>query len=428
MIFRISKSVILLGLIVCAFLACTNSDDYLFNEQDLQEIEVSAVITNSFENDAEKKKTDTIQPGDSLIFLTTVQPSKSIRNRQYYWTMDGSNFASEYSFKKNINDPGIHKIAFVFIDFFGDTLSDTITITVASSPIIDTEKFIPANKTQNIDPDSTIHFAWNSYDPDSLWETFFRFVLQNSEQDTLIDTLLHQANFSSHKKLSPLQKYTWTVTAYNEFNQESKESLSASFFTEGRDGENGVSGIIGSNSNLDKQDFKLILLDSIQTPLDTLHLTRNDHFNINPLAKGKYSLIASVEDATDFRPDTIQFHLGANQILELDSIILRDITPPRIQTLTGSDTLDLSDTLRFIVYDLGGPIPESKISVYYENQYLENVTLSKDTLYIPFIKEASAQNWTCKFILINITDASNNKLKQSFYLRPNTTLSEVFGE
>ena len=67
MIFRISKSVILLGLIVCAFLACTNSDDYLFNEQDLQEIEVSAVITNSFENDAEKKKTDTIQPEQAIL-------------------------------------------------------------------------------------------------------------------------------------------------------------------------------------------------------------------------------------------------------------------------------------------------------------------------------------------------------------------------
>ena len=223
--------------IFMVLIACTNSDDYLFNNRDSQEIEVSAVITTSFDNDSEKKKTDTIQPGDSLIFLTTVYPSKSIRNKQYYWTIDGFNFASEYSFKKSIIDPGVHKIAFVFVDFFGDTLSDTLTVTVASPPIIDTENFIPATATQQIDPDSVIRFAWNSYDPDSLWDVSFRFVLQDNDKDTLIDTLLKQSYFTSRKKLSPLQKYTWTVTAFNEFNLQSKDFLKASFFTSSRKGE-----------------------------------------------------------------------------------------------------------------------------------------------------------------------------------------------
>ena len=414
--------------IFMVLIACTNSDDYLFNNRDSQEIEVSAVITTSFDNDSEKKKTDTIQPGDSLIFLTTVYPSKSIRNKQYYWTIDGFNFASEYSFKKSIIDPGVHKIAFVFVDFFGDTLSDTLTVTVASPPIIDTENFIPATATQQIDPDSVIRFAWNSYDPDSLWDVSFRFVLQDNDKDTLIDTLLKQSYFTSRKKLSPLQKYTWTVTALNEFNLQSKDFLKASFFTSSRKGESAILGVVSTSAVQEEQDFKVILLDSLQVPLDTLNLSGSSaDFNIQHCTKGRYTLITSVENASDFKTDTIHFDLYANRVLELDSIILLDRTLPRIQSPTETDTIDIADTLRIIVYDNGGVIPASKISVYYENKNRDFI-YSNDTLYIPFEKEASAQNWSPKIMTVTAADPSNNRVKQIFYLRPNASLSEVFDE
>ena len=409
MIFQNSKPAALFGILILALLACTNSDEYLFNDQGSQEIEISAVVTRSFDSDAHKTKADTIQPGDSLIFLTSVSPSKSIRNKQYYWTIDGGNFASEYSFQKSINDPGIHKVAFVFVDFFGDTLSDTLTITIATS---------------------AIHFAWNSYDPDSLWDLSFRFTLQDSDKDTIVDTLLHQAYFKYSKKLSSLQKYTWTVKAYNEFNQKSNETLTASFYTKGRKGEGAVSGTLQTSSSLKEQDFKVILLDSLQEPLDTLQLTGKPSadFNIQPLAKGIYSVAISVDNASDFKSDTIRFKLEANQVSQLDTITLVDEIPPRIQSISDSDTLDISDTLRFIVFDQGGPLSSSKINISYENRNLQDFTLSKDTLYVPFNKEASAQNWTTKFITVSVTDPSLNTAKHIFYLRPNSTLPEVFSE
>ena len=430
MIFQNSKPAALFGILILALLACTNSDEYLFNDQGSQEIEISAVVTRSFDSDAHKTKADTIQPGDSLIFLTSVSPSKSIRNKQYYWTIDGGNFASEYSFQKSINDPGIHKVAFVFVDFFGDTLSDTLTITVATPPIMDTENFIPATGTQNLAPDSAIHFAWNSYDPDSLWDLSFRFTLQDSDKDTIVDTLLHQAYFKYSKKLSSLQKYTWTVKAYNEFNQKSNETLTASFYTKGRKGEGAVSGTLQTSSSPKEQDFKVILLDSLQEPLDTLQLTGKPSadFNIQPLAKGIYSVAISVDNASDFKSDTIRFKLEANQVSQLDTITLVDEIPPRIQSISDSDTLDISDTLRFIVFDQGGSLSSSKINISYENRNLQDFTLSKDTLYVPFNKEASAQNWTTKFITVSATDPSNNSAKHIFYLRPNATLPEVFSE
>ena len=113
---------------------------------------------------------------------------------------------------------------------------------------------------------------------------------------------------------------------------------------------------------------------------------------------------------------------------QLDTITLVDEIPPRIQSISDRDTLDISDTLRFIVFDQGGPLSSSKINISYENRNLQDFTLSKDTLYVPFNKEASAQNWTTKFITVSVTDPSLNTAKHIFYLRPNSTLPEVFSE
>ena len=424
------KSIALFGLIVLSIAACTDSDEYLFNDQSIEKIKVSAAVTTAFDSNDEKSKTDTIQPGDSLIFLSTVYPSKSIRNRQYLWTIDGKLFANEFSFKKSIDIPGEHEIAFIFVDFFGDTLSDTLHITVASSPNLDPENFIPANGTQNIASDTAINFAWNASDPDSLWGIYSRFVLKNNNQDILVDTLLYQANYTYFKKLEPLQKYTWTVNVYNEFNQKSNETISSSFFTDGINGESAVAGAIGTSSDLGLYTFRIALLDSLQDTIKTYLSSKSQsaHFYFKPLTNDTYSLVASIDDAPDFRPQTIIFKTVANQVLELDSITLLDEVPPRIKSVSGSDTIDIQDTLRFILTDFGGNIPSSRISISYEKNRITKFTFSNDTLYIPFDKQASLQNWSYKLITLIAHDASNNPTRKTFYLRPNVTFPEVFSE
>lgn len=424
------KRLAALGLLILSFVACTDSDDYLFNGQPVQDIKVSATISKSFDVDAVKAKSDTIQPGDSLIFLTTVYPSKSIRNKQYYWTIDGNSFASEYSFKKSIETPGEHKVAFVFVDFFGDTLSDTLSITVASPPSIDTEHFIPANKTQNIAADTAVNFAWNLYDPDSLWDIYSHFILMDNEKNVLVDTILNQAYFTYLKGLSPLQKYTWTVTAYNEFNQKSNEVLLSSFYTNGLNGENAISGTITTSTEFGTFEFKVSLLDQAHDTIKTLTTSKlhDVDFAIKPLSEGDYRIVVSVNQESDFTAQSIPFHLGANQILELDTIVLNDDTPPRISTFRNRDTINIIDTLRFFIEDLGGDIPTSKIHIFYENDYLYDFKLSNDTLYVPFTKEAAMQSWSYKPITVVVFDASYNRSKRTFYLRPNATFPEVFSE
>ena len=354
------KRLAALGLLILALAACTDSGDYLFNDPGNQEISVFAITTASFDEDAKKSKSDTIQPGDSLIFWTTVYPSKSIRSRQYFWTLDGSPFASEYSFKKSIDIPGIHKVAFVFVDYFGDTLSDTLTITVATPPIIDIEHFIPANGTQNIAPDTAINFAWNAIDPDSLWSLSSHFILKNSEKKVLVDTILQQAHFTYLKGLSPLQKYTWSVTAYNEFNQRSNETLTSTFFTNGINDESAISGTIKTSAGQGTFNYRFTLLNEYQDTVKTIDVSGANatDFNISPLPEGSYTLIAWTEKESDFTAEEISVNLNANQVLAMDSIILYDYQPPRIKTPSNRDTIRIADTLLFIIEDLGGDLSE----------------------------------------------------------------------
>jgi len=427
---RFSRSVIgsALGLLLLIATACSDSDQYLFDSRDSQEIEVSAYITDSFENDAQSAKSDTIQPGDSLIFLTTVHPSKSVRNKSYFWTIDGTPFANEYSFKKDITDPGIHKIAFVFVDYFGDTLSDTLSITVATPPELDPEHFIPAAGTQNIDPDNALHFAWNGHDPDSMWQMAYRFILKDDSGSTLVDTILNQAYFSYFSGFKPLQKYTWKVAASNEMLQESDQNIAAHFFTNGRNGEGAISGTIHTNSEEKGYRYKVSLLDSSLSLVQEINVpnTSKPTFRIAPLPKGSYKLVTAAEDLDEFPPDTTEVRLREGQVVEFDSIMLMDFTAPSIESVTAKDTIDYTDTLRFILQDLGCGASIAKTNVIYDDELIHGLSLQGDTLQVPFAEKADIKIWTLKFITITTADFCNNRAKKVFYLRPNSTLTEVF--
>lgn len=410
--------------------ACSDSDQYLFDSRSTQDIEVNAYITTSFDSDAQSTKSDTIQPGDSLIFLTTVHPSKSIRNMSYFWTIDGEPFANEFSFKKDITDPGIHEIAFVFIDYLGDTLSDTLSVTVATPPELDNEHFIPATKTQNIDPANELHFAWNCNDPDSMWQMAYHFTLNGENDSVLVDTILDQPYFSYFSGFTPLKKYTWKVSAFNEMLLKSDQDIVAHFYTNGSNDENAISGTILTNSEETSYAYKVSLMDSSMNIIQEIEVPKASPptFHIAPLPKGNYKLITVAEDRNEFTPDTISLHLAGGQVIELDSILLMDFTEPTIESISAKDTLDITDTLRFIVHDLGAGISLAKTNVLFDEVLIHNLSLQGDTLLVPFEENSRIKTWTLKFITVATADFSNNRAKKTFYLRPNSTLPEVFSE
>ena len=101
MIFRILA--IFAVAVTLFYAACTNSDDFLYDEDDSIFIDISAEMAFSFDSMSQRSKADTISPNDTLIFIANIYPSKSIKIRRYLWTLDGIPLSYDFSFRSTID-------------------------------------------------------------------------------------------------------------------------------------------------------------------------------------------------------------------------------------------------------------------------------------------------------------------------------------
>lgn len=412
--------------IILAFLfsACTDSDEYLHNISDTLNVTVSASMTRSLDSSSRMVKADTIHPDDTLIFLADVTPTKTIKLQKYFWLLDGKDFSSEFSVRKPVVQIGTHRISFSLIDYFGDTLSDTLQLWVGNSPILDSKNFIPSNGSQGIPASENIQFAWHAYDPDSIYSLYYRFVLTDFYGDTLTDTLVQKGNFTQNN-LKPLQKYNWKVQAFNELGMESNSTITGSLFTKGTDNKSGLVGKI-YNKNIRSSlkqnlDIIVLLLDSQKKIVEKVKVQGNTKdstlFNISSITAGKYQLTLSIPDAPDFVSDTIDIELTSNEVSFANTISFQDSIPPQIENVSGKDidTLNFADTLYFRILDKGGSLSEDRIQVYLENEPLSSF-LKTDLLSV-FMPE-KAKSWNIRLLNISAMDPSGNTAIRTFYIRP----------
>ncbi len=414
-----------------AFYGCTNFDDLAYDESEQDYIRVQIFTARAFDSTAVRVKADTIQPGDSLVFLSDVYPSRAMRNQASYWNMDGMYFSSEYYFKSTLLYTGRHLLEFYLVDFFGDTLVDSLTIVVANPPVLDISNFIPANGSQNFSSTEFISFAWSVKDPDELWSLKHHFTLteKSASQKTLVDTILDQPNFTYFGTLKSLTQYDWSVFVENEVRMVSKDTIRSSLFTQGVQGENAVQGIIQLSASNINAKVQIAVKDTNGNVVikKTENIVNNScKFSIKPLLEGKYSLTASIDDYTDYEAASVDFSLHNNQVKDLGTIKFTDSTKPTIKSITGRDTLDFVDTLKIIVHDNGGEIPQNRYKAQLENTLILATKLKNDTLFIP-INELE-NSWSYRILTVTVFDQSDNKATKSFIISPNTTLSEVLDE
>lgn len=421
---------LLTALIAIAIVACTDSDNYIFDERDHQEVRVDAFITQTFDETSVRIKNDTVAPNDSLIFLSSVYPSKAIRSQDIFWTLDGTPFATEYSFKASVKTPGLLKVAFVLVDFFGDTISDTITLYAAIPPTLNLKKIIPANSTQEIPPNEDINFSWYTTEQDRYWDTYYHFVLKEafptSQKDNgiILDTILSSSTFSYNKGLAPLAKYTWSVSAYNELDMKSSQSIEGEFYTAGLSNESGILATVIPPS---KQIPQSIQVTIISNSGDTLYRAKEFHadsagrFYIKPITPGKITFTVSASDTPDLQPIIREISLKENQVYSLDSLQFADITPPTISSIDNKDTLLLQDTLNFILKDGGGNVVLSTSSAKLDGNIILDYNISRDTLKV--IMPISS-TWTYRILSIEVYDQSGNKSTRHFYLYSDKTYRE----
>ncbi len=408
------------------FVACTNSEDYLYEDDDSTFIEVSAEMAYSFDSISERNRIDTLHPGDSLIFIANILPSKSIKIKRYLWTLDGSPFSYDFSFRSAIWEPGEHKIAFFLETFFGDTLSDTLTLWISNSPVLLTSAYIPANGSQGIPTTGGVSFAWNAYDPDSIANLSYRFVI-----DGLVDTILNVPYFTYWKNLEPLSHYRWHVQAINEFGFVSENSIDGNFFTSGGPNESGITGFIelsakDKTTNAFSYSMKLSILDPYNNEILSEQVKGSSQvtqpFAIAPLKEGDYRVALSIPKYPDFVGDTLDLKLVANEVMELDTIRLRDTIAPQIAFIENSvvdekaDTLEYADTLKFFISDFGTPQAQKSVYAYLESGLIAEKAGSGDTFTVAL--PASAKSWTQRLLDVVAIDASKNKSIRHFVLEP----------
>lgn len=419
-----------------AFLdACTDSDNLIFDEDDATAITVNVYMTKSFDSTAAKVKNDTIVHGDSLLFIANVTPSKSIRIRDSYWLMDNKFFASEFNVHDAISLPGAHEIVFVLITYFGDTLSDTLRLWVSSPPILNNKKFIPADESQNLPPLEGIQFAWSAYDIDSLCSLYYHFVLTNilDEQDgepDLIDTIVDTPYFNMDKELKPLSLYRWSVQAFNEYKIPSTSTITSTFATSGVNDEGGITGDLKISSENLFADIDLIVLNNEKDPLGIKTIFKKTPstslFEIHPLPPGTYYITAQCKKGTDFVADTIKATIKPGQVTSIGTINMKDSKPPTIKSISGEDTLDFADSLKFIIIDNSVEDIITNTVVYIGNRKVSQYIYEGNKIIVPTTE--ADRSWIPQFVSVLATDGSGNSISKTFIIRPNVFWFETNGD
>lgn len=418
---------LLISILLAALLAaCTNSDDALFDASESSSISISAKLSIEKDSVSRQGKADTICPTDTLTFIADVEPSRSIRMQKYYWTLDGEKWAYEFSFRSNIIKPGHHKVALVLVDYFGDTLSDTLNVWVGNLPVLDEKTIIPLPGTQQIPPESGVSFAWHAYDPDSIYSMHYRFVLMDKNLKTVLDTLVDESNLVYNKPLDPLEQYTWYVAAFNDIGLTAATTISGSFFTKGAKDESAIVGSIQTSAianriSSDSITVTLTFLDSSGAVVstDTLggYTDKALRYTKKPLAAGVYKLVASLPSLTDYAPDTLSVQLLPSEVYNAETLHLTDIVPPAIWSVPTADTLDFVDTLRFFVKDGGTELTLNNVQLNFDGKRItDGISFNNDTL--TFVLRDFPESVTYRLLSLSATDLSGNTNKRSFYVKP----------
>ena len=462
------KKIILVAFLISLFLlsGCSDSDQHLYDSDDAIGLQIHAEMVVSYEIDSAHVRADTVTSKDTMIFIGEIDPDRQAHYREYYWTLDGKDFSSDMNFMKSVTKAGNHEICFVVIDFYGDTLRDTLHLLVTNPPVIEPQGFIPAIGSQGLSPKEGITFAWHGYDPDSISKVYYRFEIREprglaytydihqnfytasySILDTLVETpyFTYWDNPRFYHRLENLKFYTWEVRAVNEFGLESDTVVQGNFFTKGNRNEGGVQAFIRfSNESLYDSysrngKIRLDILDSLSNPVVEREMGLDtNQVVISPLKPGKYRIIASLPKLTDFTSDTADVVVLPGEIAIADSLRLLDTIPPSNKFLTPEgllqdiDTLDFKDTLRFFFEEYGGNFyqnffwngQELRGSNYFRENFF-NEDRTADTVFLMLPK--SYKSWTYQLLSVNAYDYSGNLNSKTYVIRPSLERPELKG-
>ncbi len=409
---------------ILILVSCNAGENALFDGSEYEgTISIDAHITHSLDTSSLRVKTDTLIPGDSVIFLVSVYPSKAIRLQNYFWKINEKKRGAEFSFRSAFEKAGKQTAVFHLVDYYGDTLTDTLIIWVSNPPQLNDSVFIPAKASQHISSEKNVSFVWDASDPDSNDLLKHHFRLYNNDT-SFVDTILYEPFFNYPFQLPPLQQFFWSIETFDPFGLKAPQKIESSFFTKSLSPEEGAVIIPISSKN-----FSLISkLDYIITPKEgqvlPLYLLEKEKpsldkglLHLSFLKEGTYEIDLFHSQYPDFKISPVSFSIKKEDVLILDSILLTDSISPFLFNLNSTnDTIDNQDSLYFYVSDGGIPLTKNNIQVYFDSELFQSWTYSDSIVWISIPKEKQNDFW--HLLSFKITDFSTNVKKHTFYLSP----------
>jgi len=146
-------------------------------------------------------QSDTILVGNLVEFKVEIKPSIAYAKR-WYWILNSTKHDTR-PLDITFTESGVYNAAFYIVDYLDDTLStDTVTITVANTPVCNSIELECATKT----------FKWDCYDKDGEKLTYSLLYTEDGKNRTATP----DTNFW---KPTPSMTNNWRVkvTAANRF-------------------------------------------------------------------------------------------------------------------------------------------------------------------------------------------------------------------
>jgi len=364
-------------------------------------VSVRAMFFHAPYGGGEALRADTLKPGDSVFFSSTISPSRNIKMSAIFWKLDSTVRPQISSFRAAFFTGGKHTVSFHVLDAFGDTLSDTVQIWISNPPVFGPQT-LPSTDSWGIPPHvAGTLFAWDCQDPDSEDPTQYHFQLSQGSS-VLLDTLLNRPNLQLDFPLTALQSYHWTVTALDSYGFAADPSLSQWFSTRGNSDEGGIT----AQANLPNTASAVtpsLHCQSDQSP-ETLSASVASPLTIAPLPPGPYHCWLASSLWSDLRSDTLATTVHPGQMVHLSPLLLADTSPPLVTALDTASPLRYTSPLLFQVKE-GAP-GALKWSLYWNGQVFTGWKVQNDTLYVP--PPANLSIPTVQTLSLQVTDANGN--------------------
>ena len=440
----------LFAVATCALtlLAC---GDYLADEKASELTQyvfaTSSMYTEDISNYYEPIGDLYVEQGQSLRFYAGYSIGGSIHTdetlQQYYGALTwkiGNDYYNLNSFRYTFDTPGDIEGYLETTDLFDDTLKNTFHIHVNTPNSI--EILFPYNGYNQAAPsdDQELPLRWNvsgidswetancqifmSYDADSVWneklgqaDCFAEAVLRGSliqDYDSVLQQILspYDSSFTLYWGIKLLVK--------SDGGRQYRDSTEIFHFS---------TKILNDSSTL-KIPFvydryrdnavlstKVSLLSATGDTLQTL--TNEDRFGTFTFkVKPQMGLTVSIQEMLrqEYTSETRTVDIPKNTVLSLDTIVLKDHTPP--QVMSSQETFDITDSILFMLYDDGSGINPSKLRV------VQNLDTLESNFQVPYLKFRSTCHDSCRLQVLG-EDYSRNSIpalywiienKRSFYL------------